>query len=167
DECIQRPEDSNAETLELVEIPVRRLFQFLVETKFEGGVQQGLKQVPRHEQRLVSVAQDVERLIAFQVSESEASPEDSAQELKQYLTNVVESGLERLEAELLELQRMTVNVQRLFSEQLVELAEAGDAYELSATSRDLEQHIRMAQGRRAVRGARSVVRGGAQEVRSL
>lgn len=167
DASIRLLEDGNADSLEVVEIPVRRLFQFLVETKFVGGVQQGLKSIPRHEQRLVSVAQDVERLIAFQVSEAEVSDDESSDELRQYLRNVVDSGLTRLTSELAELATAMAQINVVFEEQLEALAESGNAYELTATSLDLEQHIRRAQGRRAVRGARSLMRGGAAELKAF
>ncbi len=167
DASIERLEEGQAEALELVDIPVRRLFQFLVETRFVGGVQQGLKAIPRHEQRLISVAQDVERLIAFQVGESEGSDEDNAQELRKYLSSLVDNGLERLSGELGELKRATDEIEQVFDEQLGRLAESGNAYELSATSHDLDQHIRLAQGRRAVHGARSLLRGGTTELKNF
>lgn len=167
DESIQKLEEGSDEGLEMLEIPVRRLFQFLVETRFVGGIQMGLKAVPRHEQRLLAVAHELERHVAFHLHESEATDVDGAEERQQTLAGVLDTGLPRLDAELDQLRQTITQVRDVFEEQLQLLAESGNAYELGATFQELEQHLRLGHGARAVHGAHSLLRVGARELKSF
>jgi hypothetical protein len=81
DDSIRHLEEGELELVETADLPVRRLFQFLVETRFVDGIEQGLSLIPPLEQRLIGVAQDVERLIAFQLSELESGDGQSLEEV--------------------------------------------------------------------------------------
>ena len=151
----------------MLEIPVRRLFQFLVETRFVGGVQAGLDAVPRHEQSLLALAHELERQVAFQLHDSEATDAEGLEERQQSLASVLSPGVTRLDAEIQELTRVITQVEQVFEEQLQLLVESGNAYELGTTFLEFEQHLRLGHGRRAVRGAHSLLRGGARELKSF
>lgn len=167
DESIRHLEEGALEAVETADLPVRRLFQFLVETRFVDGINQGLNVIPPLEQRLIGVAQDVERLIAFQLSELESGDDQSPEEITGYLKKTVQSGLERLSGEIAELRAACTELSRRFDSELARLAEGGNAYELTETAQELEQHIRLAQGRRAVHGARSLVQREVTRVRDF
>lgn len=164
DEAIKRLEEGQTDEIESVEVPVQRLAQFLIEAQFVGAVQQALEKVPRLEARAAGVAQDAMRLVSFQLSELDAGDGDASASLAAQLGPVIDSGIERLEAELGVLEEALEAVTTTIDAQLQLVLEGTNPYDLTRTSGDLDQHIRRHHGERAAAGARSLFRRGSERV---
>ncbi|HMR75183.1 MAG TPA: amino acid permease, partial [Polyangiaceae bacterium] len=160
EESVQALEEGRGEAAELTQLPVRRLVQFLVESRFVGELSDDLARIPKAEQRAAGVAQDVVRLISFQLTELDAVEGAEKQALRQQLDEVLENGLERVGAERARLTELLPVVTTAFDEHLRQVIDGTNAYDLGATSANLEQHIRLHQGRAAVSGARGLLRRG-------
>ena len=165
DESIQALEEGKGDETDTVELPVRRIAQFLVESELIGGLQEVLAKILPLEQRALGVAQDVVRLVSFQLAEAEASTDDDAGDLAEQMRPVIENGLERTRAEVEKLQAVVPELENVFDEKLEVVIEGSNAYELTGTSEKLEQHIRVAQGKRAVSGVRGLLRRGLASAR--
>ncbi len=157
DESIQALEEGRTDQVEIVEIPVKRLVQFLVEAELAGGVQEALGRVPKLERRAMGVAQDVLRLVTFQLSELEAV-DDEETELREQLTPIIDKGIERLRGEMQKLSEILPQLETTFDEKLHRVVDGSNAYDLTMATERLDQHIRLHQGKRAVSGARGAVR---------
>src|SRR5690606_35331554 len=70
-ETLEALSERGGETIETVSLALRALCLFLVESQLLGGLKERLESWPVHERRAPMVAQDVERLSTFQLSESE------------------------------------------------------------------------------------------------
>ena len=160
EESMQALEEGRGEAAEMTELPVRRLVQFLIESRFVGGLSEDLDRIPKTEQRAAGVAQDVVRLISFQLSELEAAEGSEKKVLREQLVEVIDNGLERTRAEAERLAELLPEVVTAFDERLVPVMDGTNAYDLGATSANLEQHIRLHQGRAAVSGVRGLIRRG-------
>ncbi len=157
-ESVRALEEGRADSPEMTELPVRRLVQFLVESKFVGALQEELAKIPKTEQRAAGVAQDALRLVRFQIGEVDAAEAAERATLREQLVPVVQNGLERLRAEIARLTELMPQVTAAFGKELESVVEGTNAYDLGATSQNLEQHIRLHQGRAAVSGARGLLR---------
>lgn len=157
DESIQRLEEGSKEPVEVTELPVRRLAQFLVDSELLGGVEDKLSELPAIEQRAASVGQDVLRLVAFQIAEAEAP---DAALVGDALVAVVDSGIERLGAELERLRAALPAFATVVDQGVRAVLEGTSAWDLASRAAHLEQHIRLRQGRIAVSGVRGLVRRG-------
>jgi amino acid transporter len=155
DESIQRLEEGRFDEVETIELPVRRLAQFLVDSELIGAAEEQLGELPLLEQRVSSVAQDVFRLIGFQIAEAQTSGEEVVLE---QLVTVVDSSLERLDAELTRLRDALPELSRAFDAELGAVVEATSAWDLVSRAANLEQHIRLRQGKKAVSGVRGAAR---------
>ncbi|HHH30885.1 MAG TPA: hypothetical protein ENK57_21425 [Polyangiaceae bacterium] len=163
DESIKRLEEGQTDEIESVEVPVQRLAQFLIEAQFVGAVQQALEKVPRLEARAAGVAQDAMRLVSFQLSEIDAG-DGASGSLAASLGPVIDSGIERLEEEIVVLEEALEAVTTTIDAQLQLVLEGTNPYDLTRTSGDLDQHIRRHHGERAAAGARSLFRRGGERV---
>ncbi len=166
DEGILALEEGRTDGLGTMDLPVRRLVQFLVETELIGGVQEALASVPQLEQQATGVAQDVIRLVTFQISELDGGSDLSPAEFAEHMVPVVDNGIERLRGQIEKLSAITPTLQETVDEKLHLVVDGSNAYDLSTASDKLEQHIRVHQGKRAVSGARGFLRRGAKTVRS-
>jgi len=166
DESIQALEEGRLDSVEQVELPVKRLMQFLVETELIGGLQEALRVVPKSEQRALGVAQDVVRLVNFQLSELDSADEISPEELKNQLSPVIENSIERLDGEYEALSTLSRGLLAEVDQRLHVVVDGTNAYELSSSTGRLDQHIRVHQGKRAVSGARGFLRKGIKRVRN-
>ncbi len=160
EDSVQALEEGKSDAVELTELPVRRLVQFLVEAELIGRVQEELERVPKAEQRAAGVAQDVLRLVSFQIGELEAGEGDEKKQAREQLCQVVDNGLERIQAEAAELEAIVPALGEHIDERLGAVLDGTNAYDLGSTAANLEQHIRLHQGRIAVSGARGLLRRG-------
>jgi len=158
DESVQALEEGRIDDVEQVELPVRRLVQFLVESEFLGELGEELAPTPQAEQRALGVAQDVVRLVTFHQTEFESLGGGGAEAFREHMTPVVENGRERLDTELAKLRGIGPALSQKIDDQLTLVLDRTNAYDLTSTSANLEQHIRLHQGRKAVSGARWWVR---------
>ncbi len=165
DDSIQALEEGRLDAVEHVEVPVRRLMQFLTETELVGGLQEALSDTPKREQHALGIAQDVVRLINFQVSELEATSDLDASEFEAQLKPVIRNGIERLKSESESLKKQAPQILETIDQKLHVVIDGTNAYELSAASSRLDQHIRVYHGRMAVSGARGYVRKAVGRVR--
>lgn len=160
DESIELLEEGSADAPEVVVLELRRLAQFLVETELIGGIQDELERVPAVERRAVTIAQDVVRLLSFQVSEFDSLGFGEPGAFRAHMKPVVENGLERLSAELTTLEPSGARLAESIDRQLESVLERMDPYGLTRASSGLEQHIRLHQSRKAVSGAQGFLRRG-------
>ncbi len=165
DDSIQALEEGRVEAVEHVQIPVRRLMQFLTETELVGGIQEALASTPKEEQRALGIAQDVVRLVNFQLSELEVAEDIDPSDFAGQMRPVVENGMERLKAEKRRLAERTPGILDTIDRKLHLVIDGTNAYELSTASARLDQHIRVYHGRLAVSGARGYLRRALGKVR--
>lgn len=157
DESIQALEEGRLDAVEQIELPVKRLMQFLMETELVGGLTEALARVPQQEQRALGIAQDVVRLVNFQLSEIDTESYEPG-ELRAQLAPVIENGIERLTGECEGLSQLTSELLKEVDERLHLVIDGTNAYELSSAADRLNQHIRVRQGKRAVSGARGFLK---------
>jgi len=158
DDSVRALEEGRSEGVEMTELPVRRLVQFLLESQFVAGLQDELDEIPKAEHRAAGVLQDVVRLVTFQLAEAEAAEGAERADLREQLRPVLENGIERVSAESKRLAELVPRIDAAFAERLRGILDGTNAYDLSSTASNLEQHIRMRQGRIAVSGARGLAR---------
>lgn len=163
DESIQRLSEGEFDEVEVVDLPLRRLAQFLVDSELVGPLTAQLAAVPTLEDRAVGVAEDVIRLIGFHQNEHDPEAEESFLE---HMRPVVENGLERLRAEKTPLEALVPQVDEALQRKLERVMRGTDVYELTSSAQALGQHIRRHQGQRAVSGAQSLALRGVERVRS-
>lgn len=157
DDSIQALEEGRLDAVEQVELPVRRLMQFLTETELVGGIQEALASTPKEEQRALGIAQDVVRLVNFQLTELEATEDLDPLEFQAQIRPVIENGIERLRLEQERLAARAPSILSVVDQKLHLVIDGTNAYELSTASSRLDQHIRIYHGRLAVSGARGWV----------
>lgn len=165
DPAMQHLEEGRDADVETVEIPVQRLAQFFVETRFVGVLQSALEKVPPLEARALGVAQDAMRLVDFQLHELEASEDETMDVMAAQLKPVVETGIDRLTKVIEELREALEGVGEAIDEQVKVVLDGTSPYDLTSTAADLQQHIRRHQRERAAAGARSLFRGASERVR--
>lgn len=158
DESIQALEEGRLDAVEHVEIPVKRLMQFLTETELVGGLQEALASTPKEEQRALGIAQDVVRLVNFQLSELDVSDDLDPSDFDAQIRPVIENGIERLKVEKERLAARAPGILETVDQKLYLVIDGTNAYELSTASARLDQHIRVYHGRLAVSGARGFLR---------
>ncbi len=160
DESVQALEEGRKATLEDVTLPVRSLVQFFIEHELITGIQTDLSDISRTEQRSLGIAQDVARIVNFQLSELDTDEEDNQEELVRQLLAAVDSSLDRLTKEQNLLAELKTQTLHKLDERLHVVTEATNAYELSLAAHRLEQHLRVNQGLRAMSGAQGALRRG-------
>ena len=163
DASIQRLAEGDADEVEMVELPLKRLAQFLLDAQLVGPLSQLLAEVPAQEQQSVGVAEDVVRLIGFH--QNEYDPKESAGGFHAHMRPVVVNGLERVEGAIAPLEAIVPNVDALLEAKLSAVLRGTDVYELTESARQLGQHIRRHQGQRAVSGAQSLALRGLERAR--
>lgn len=166
DAAMQDLEEGREGDAETVEIPVQRLAQFFVETRFVGVVQSALEKVPPLEARALGVAQDAMRLVDFQLHELEASEDSTIELMGTQLAPVVATGIDRLEHVIGELSHALTRVGAAIDEQVKVVLDGTSPYDLSSTAADLHQHIRRHQRERAAAGARSLLLRASERVKN-
>ncbi|MCA9604787.1 MAG: amino acid permease [Myxococcales bacterium] len=165
DQSIQRLADGDADEVEIVDLPLRRLAQFLVDVELVGPLTDILARVPETETRAVGVAEDVTRLIGFHQGEIDTDAEESAEGFHAHMRPVVESSVERLKAELAPLEALLPAIDVLIEERLAAVLKGTDVYELTGSAQALGQQVRRHQGQRAMSGAQSIALRGVERVR--
>lgn len=158
DESIQALEEGRLDLVDEVELPVRRLIQFLTETELIGGLVDEFSRIPLQEQGALGIAQDVVRLVNFQLSELEATEDLSPEDFIGQVSPVVENGMERLKVALDSLNTRRPALLASVDRRLHQVIDGTNAYELSTQSERLDQHIRSYHGKKAVSGARGLLR---------
>ena len=163
DASMQRLADGRSDEVEMVDLPLRRLAQFLVDAELVGPLTQLLSEIPSQEQRAVGVAEDVVRLIGFHQSEFDEN--ESQGSFHAHMQPVVANGLERIEREIAPLEEVVASVGELLEARLAAVLRGTDVYELTSSAQALSQHIRRHHGQRAVSGAQSLALRGIGRVR--
>ncbi len=156
DASMQHLEEGRQAEIEAVEIPVQRLAQFFVETRFVGVLQSALEKVPPLEARALGIAQDAMRLVDFQLHELEASEDETIDVMAAQLSPVVRTGIGRLEKVIGDLRDALSGVGSAIDEQVKVVLDGTNPYDLTSTAAHLHQHIRRHQRERAAAGARSL-----------
>jgi amino acid transporter len=165
DESISLLEEGQSEEADPIELPVRQIVEFVVESEFVGALQEELIKIPPLEQRAMGVAQDVTRLMSFSLSEYDSLTESGeAVDFAAHVGPVLQNGLERLEPEVERLTAIGPSVANVIDRNLKGVIERTNPYELADASGDVS-HLRLAQGKRAVSGVRAVLERGLERVR--
>ena len=153
DESVASLVRGEAQSVGVVELPLRRTVQFLVESQFLAGVQDALAKVPMAERRGISVAEEVMRLVSFQQSDLEADDlSDDAR--RDQLRPVIEDGVARIQGELEALETACETLRTSLNEHLASFVQSTDPMALATAAGSLEQQVRSREGRKAVSGLR-------------
>ncbi len=158
-ESIERLEErgSRVTEVERVDLPVRTLVQFAVESELLGILTERLQRLPQVEQRASAVGHDVARLLDFHVTEYESEDHKGSEEFAQHMLPAVENGIERLDAERAKLTTAVDEVLAILDERLDAVLLKTGVYELAGSSDKLDVNLRRERGRRAVTGARGAL----------
>ncbi len=163
DQSIQRLADGVAEDVEWVELPLRRLAQFLVDVELVGPLSELLRGAPTVETRATGVADDVIRLLAFH--QGEFDPDESGGGSFAHMRPVVETSLERVRGELTALEEIVPAIEEALETKLLAVLRGTDVYELTSSAQALGQQVRRHQGQLAVSGAQSLLLRGVERAR--
>ncbi len=158
DKVIDGLEEGRETALETVELSVRALGQFLVESELLAGVHEDLDRAPELEARAHAAARDVTRLVAFQLAELKELGLTDAKQRSEHMTPGLESALNRLDSEEKALQKLSASLDERFDAQLARVIAGSEPYRLSEAARTLGQHRRLRQGKMAVTGAQGLLR---------
>lgn len=154
DQSIQRLADGDHDGVEHMDLPLRRLAQFLVDVELVGPLTELLTEVPVLETQAVGVAEDVTRLIGFH--QAEYDPEQTERSRFEHMQPVVESSRERIEAQLEPLEEIVPTVEEALEAKLAAVLRGTDVYELTTSASALGQQVRRRQGQLAVSGVQSL-----------
>lgn len=158
DATIERLEQHGYAPPERIQLSVRPLVKFLVESELIGASQATLEQFPGSERRAIMVGTDVARLVAFQLAEFEATSSASAADFSAHMLPAVDNGVERLQTEIEQLESLIDRVVSTVDTRLGAVLEATNAYELTHASDTLDQRLRLRRGQKAVTGLRGLLR---------
>ncbi|MEM9194476.1 MAG: hypothetical protein AAGF12_35190, partial [Myxococcota bacterium] len=162
DESIRALALGQGSEIETRKVSVRGVAEFLLETEFISNLQRDLERVVPIEDHAVGVAQDIVRLLSFNVTEAE---ELSPEEARAHLTPVVESAIERMDNELQELRELGPKLEELIDDRLQVVIEGTDAYEITRMSDNLTRQFRKVESQKAISGLRGYVDQGAAALR--
>jgi hypothetical protein len=143
--------------VEEVEIPLRRLATFLLETELIGPLQRALGPVASLEARALSMAEDALRLNALEPADDEEGAEEQAE--------TKAAALERLAEALAPLEAEAASLGERIATRLAAVLEGLDVYELSRSASALGAQQRLRQADQAVSGVRLVLQRGAAQAR--
>ena len=158
-------EEKGGAEVEIVEMPIRRLAQFLVESELVGGLQEAFAEAPRVEQKAVSVARDVARLLSMQEGETDDLDEDEAPIARQVSAAAV-NAIGRLDLQITEVRRLVDRLDAAINEHLRSVVDATNPYDLSNAWAKVSQQARVLSGKKAVSGAQSALLRVSEEVRT-
>jgi amino acid transporter len=150
DESIQRLEEGSHEASELVSVSVRRLVHHLIESRFIGALQERLAGVPDAEGRAIRVAQDVVRLVRFNLAEATvaASQDGTADDsYQQELAGALENGIERIAGELADLREIGPAIAKSIDAELTDVLQAMNVYELANADASFNRQMLRGQNR--------------------
>ncbi|MGE0785434.1 MAG: hypothetical protein AB7S26_07090 [Sandaracinaceae bacterium] len=163
DEAIQQLSEGEDTDPEVVDLPLRRLAQFLVDAQLAGPLSALLAEVPALEERASGVTEDVIRLLGFHQNELDVQKEATSR--FEHMRAVAEDGLARIRAAQEPLEAMLQRVDATIAQRLENVWSGTDVYELTRSARALGQHMRRHQGQRAVSSAQSLVARGVARAR--
>ncbi len=157
-DSIERLEEKGiaASQVEHIDLSVRPLMQFSVESELVGVLGEGLAGLPGVEQRASSVGHDVARLIAFQVTEYESEENQNAEEFGQHMLPAVDNGIERVTAERNKVAEALERQLTTLDERLNQVLVRTGVYELASSSDSFDMSVRRQRGRRAVTGVQGL-----------
>lgn len=165
DSAIDELEEGIETSAEVVEVQLQSLAQFLIESELIAGVYEEAERAPEQETRAMTVARDVVRLVSFQVADLQSLGLTDAAERSEQLRPAIVSGLERLDDEIEALRALVERINQRFDTQFERVVEGADAYELTRAGSRLLQHRRIHQGKRAMTGARGMLRNRVNKIR--
>ena len=158
-------EEKGGAEIEIVEMPIRRLAQFLVESELVGGLQEAFAEAPRVEQKAVSVARDIARLLSMQEGETDDLDEDEAPIARQ-VSAAAANAIGRLDGQIAEVQRLVERLDAAINEHLRSVVDATNPYDLSNAWAKVSQQARVLSGKKAVSGAQSALLRVSEEIRT-
>jgi amino acid transporter len=167
DETLERLEtgDPDVGDGETTELPLRRMVQYVVEADFIAGLQEVMASVAPAESRAIGVVHEVVRLATHHLGELAGADESMAPLLETQVASVLEHSRKRVAAESASLREQLARLEASVDTLLCQVVERTNTYELSRTASSLEQHLRLRQGKKAVFGARALLRRVATRVR--
>lgn len=164
DNSIRQFEEGKPADVEVITLPVRRIVQYVVESKLIVSLEERLAEIPRLEQQAASVAEEIVRLISFHYGEFKQLDEDNEETFQSHMAPVVKNALERLDGELEKLKEVVPTLRSAVDGHLRTVLDETNVYELTSASQELNQHLRRSTGRKAVSGARELVDKAVSEV---
>lgn len=141
DEAASRLAEEPFDEAEVVTVSVRRLVDFLAQAEFIGKLKKALSEVPVQESRSLGVAQDVIRLVAFNLEDLDSGEEELDEPFVERMGPVVDSGLTRLEAEVERLAQLPAEAAAHVEERLKVVVERTEAYAITGSDDSLRQYV--------------------------
>ncbi|MBX2799430.1 MAG: hypothetical protein KTR31_17275 [Myxococcales bacterium] len=125
--------------VEVVSVSLRRQLRFVIDGELVGPIQEILAEVPRAEQRASSTAEDVVRLMSFTVSDVDTTDQG---QVESGLRPVLDSGIERIEAEVMRLAELSDSLQDRIRQRLEQVLDQTNAFAVQGTAEAFEAHGR-------------------------
>ncbi|TPV93941.1 MAG: amino acid permease [Myxococcales bacterium FL481] len=150
DDAIRRLQEGSREPAATIDLSLRRLVQFLLESEFVASLAEAVAAVHPTEERAAGIARDVSRLLTFQLSELDATDEADARDAVSQLSSVLDNSLSRLKPEVEALTKLAPSLGDLIERKLARIFAAIDTFDLSDQSSDVRQQLARVPGQRAV-----------------
>jgi amino acid transporter len=164
DETIRELTLGQCSEIETRKVSARGVAELLLETEFVSHVQRELEAATALEERALSVASDVARLVAFNLEEAEPLGPGA---FREQMTSVVQSAAERIGVELTRLRALGPRLDAFLVERLQRVLEGTDPYELTRSSDNLTREFRKVEGKKAIHGLRGRLAAAFASVRRL
>ncbi|MCF7801802.1 MAG: amino acid permease [Candidatus Marinimicrobia bacterium] len=127
---------------EMLTVALRRLTEFIVESEFLGPLQEQMNQLPHGFQAAQTVAQDVLRLAAFDLTEAEGDetlPHMGESETRE---KILTNGVQRLEKEIDHITQVQNELAEFVQHQFKKTREQLNPYNIVHSAEDYQQYIR-------------------------
>lgn len=159
DDSIRALQEGSREPATTIDLSLRRLVQFHLESEFIASLAEAVAAVPPKEEHAAGIARDVSRLLTFQLGELDATDEAEARDAVAQLHSVLDNSLTRLEPEITALSTTMPTLSDLIDRKLDRILAATDTFDLTSHSSDMGQHLARVQGQRAVSWLRKAATG--------
>jgi amino acid transporter len=150
DEALLHMVGSPFEEADALTLSLRRLVEFLVGAQFEEALLAELSEMQSEERRAATVAHDVVRLVQFQFGERGAEEEVADEDPEEQRRRVLQSGVERLDGELGQVQALIGRLKDKLDGLLATIIDRTDAYTLAGSEEGLRPYVASEDRRQAL-----------------
>ncbi|MCF7797591.1 MAG: amino acid permease [Lentisphaeria bacterium] len=135
-------ESNQFDDQEMLTVALRRLAEFIVESEFLGPLQEEMNHLPQGFQSAQTVAQDVLRLAAFDLTEAEGDEALSQSDELETKENILNNGVQRLETEIERITQLQNKLVEFIQRQFKKTREQLNPYNIVHSAQDYQQYIR-------------------------
>ncbi|MEZ4700526.1 MAG: hypothetical protein R2834_09365 [Rhodothermales bacterium] len=145
EQAVQLLVDRPLDDVDIITVSLRRVVDYIVEMELLGPINDELADWPGKAQRLFAIAQDVMRLVSFHVDEEPGLTD--AGEVEAAVNPLLQKGLERLQAQLTQLEHESDGLVALIGSRLDTAVQQLNPYTITRTEGDLQRYVRGHTGR--------------------